>query len=407
MSSLLEKIKSANSTSSGIDKSEFVDEILDLYEEKNSNGMKNLFEAYETFLLKFSEEPECETIFRAQRNMDHLTKIADLVCLGRNYFEAEESVKKGLGLSFPGPVRKFYHDSTGYKMIELPGFETSYNGALYFRNKTISVARLGQDFAVRSYVFLRRYALPAKDAIVSYLQQKAAPLQSMEITNPDYNKLSPLEREIALLSSAVKKELVSGKNLGFVKSLLPVEIPDEVHETVSGGSSSSSSPGFQESSKGLQESSKGLQEKLHILNAALPLDFIEDNRQAGNIKGLGWFNAALVHPFWKTQDGLGMLWTLQLPKEVCLQGKTKFNFVDLSAEEIDEAKTVLNAVYAALPSEDHFRQVFDATSIRLEEIAYSLIKSLQKESEAQKKGLDEMLAGQPFNYTVPGDKGNN
>lgn len=399
MSSLLEKIKSADSTSSGIEKSEFVDEIIDLYEEKNSNGMKDLFEAYKAFLLRFSDEPECETVFRAQRNMGHLTKIADAVCLGRNYFEAEENVKKGRGLSFPGPVRTFYHDSIGYKMIELPGFETGYNGALYFRNKTISVARLGQDLAVRSYVFLRRYVIPTKDAIISYLQQKAAPLQSMEITNPDYNRLSPLEREIALLSFAVKKELASGKNLDFVKSLLPVEIPDEAHETVSGGSSSSS-PGF-------QESSKGLQEKLHIMHAVLPLDFIEDNRQAGNIKGLGWFNAALVHPFWKTQDGLGMLWALQLPKEVCLQGKTKFNFVDLSAEEIDEAKKVLNAVYAALPSEEHFKQVFEASSIRLEEWAYILIKSLQKGGEAQKKGLDEMLAGQPFNYTAPGDKENN
>lgn len=62
-----------------ITKTDLAEEIFAFYKDKNSAGMRTLFQEYSNFLLRGSEQPEEEVVARAKRNIRFVSYVADLM----------------------------------------------------------------------------------------------------------------------------------------------------------------------------------------------------------------------------------------------------------------------------------------------------------------------------------------
>lgn len=99
-----------------ISKWDFPREILRLYELSDVKGMSELYEAYNTFISKAkTAETEVQKISRAQKNLDIASIAANLMIEGYNVVDAMDKASKELASSPIVGIRKFYHDSIGYK----------------------------------------------------------------------------------------------------------------------------------------------------------------------------------------------------------------------------------------------------------------------------------------------------
>ena len=115
---LAEKLQSVSTpwAPDSIQKWDFPCEMLRLYEENDVQGMVTLFEAYRHFILKGNTtETEAQKVSRAQRNLDIASIAANLMIEGHDMVEAMDKASKELDSSLLVDVRKFYHDSIGYK----------------------------------------------------------------------------------------------------------------------------------------------------------------------------------------------------------------------------------------------------------------------------------------------------
>ena len=115
---LAEKLQAINTPwiPDSIRKWDFPREMLRLYEEKDLQGMIALFEAYRALTLKAeTTETEAQKVFRAQKNLDIASIAANLMIEGYSVVEAMDKASKELASSPVTDVRKFYHQSIGYK----------------------------------------------------------------------------------------------------------------------------------------------------------------------------------------------------------------------------------------------------------------------------------------------------
>ncbi len=383
--SLAEKLNLASEAYlSDVPKEDFAEEILNLFRADDHKGMNNLFRAYADFLLRSkaffgssSVESEAQILARAKRNLGFMSYAADLMNEGSSVFEVIEKAKKTkLDERKTGLVAPFFHDSIAdYQLVSLPGYRTLYNGALYSKAWLVPDE---QNTRLLSFLLLRRYTYPSEKDIMDCLQQAAADLSAPNPNGPDGGSYNTLEQTIAQeFDAQLKLDLLFGKEESLNK--LTSKVKQFVKKT-------QVLPG---------------QQFLDLKYSLVPEEFIKSNQAKGNIRGLNWYGLALSSPELQKHPGLGLRWSLQqLPYANALPEREKISLNEISINDQKDAKEVIDALYTALATPNHFAQVLDASDLIKEEAAFNFVKFL-KELKEEEKIKSQELAQQ---YSLFGNK---
>ncbi|MEK6969109.1 MAG: hypothetical protein AABW48_01645 [Nanoarchaeota archaeon] len=367
MSTKPDLVEKLNLTSSShlqdVNKDDFVEEVLNLYQATDYQGMSRLFRAYTDFLLRgavFNDSVKTEetTFTQAKKNLSFITYAADLVQEGYSVFEVlkkaqttkREDRKTGL-------VTKFFQDAIkDYQLITLPGYNTLYNGGLYSKAWLLPDE---QNTRLLSFVLLRRYTSPTEQEIVSCLQQAVINANRFELgelakTISSGNKVEEpktLEQMIARnLAEQTRLDLMVGEEEKL--NLLASKTKAFFEKT-------GVTPG---------------QQFLDLKYALVPDDFIKKGLVQGYIEGLNGYAAALLSTEWQKHLGLGLRWGLsQLPYTGGLPARERISFAEIPATDQKDAEEVINALYAALVTPNHFAQLLDASNLFTEETALKVV----------------------------------
>ncbi len=369
--SLTDKLNLASSFHlQDVEQIDFAEEIFNFYKAADSKGMENLFRAYADFLLRGSaSETEEEIVARAKRNLGFASYAADLLNEGHSCFEVIEKAKKTKPEERKiGPVRRFFNDSVkDYQLVRLSGYKTLYNGALYSKAWIVPD---GKDTRLLSFVLLRRYAHPTEREIVGCLQQAVVAANRVDLSSlvnvatngSKVNEPITLEQMIAQnLALPIRLDLMAGEEEKLTSLAFQVKAFFEKTGVLSG------------------------QQFLDIRYSLVLDDFIKSRQAKGNILGLGGYDSALSSPEGKKHPGLGLKWSLeQLPYAQGLPGREKISLTEIPLNEQKEAEEVIDALYAALPTPNHFAQVIDASGLIKEEAALNFAQFLNELQEEEK-----------------------
>lgn len=237
--------------------------------------------------------------------------------------------------------------------IEFPGYEPVFPNEVFA--KDASVIEDGKVTPVKMILMPARYAEPDEDSVVKYLQAKAeAAAERLSLTVPGQRieAQSPLEMMLLKagrsggsllthLRAGHKQCLAFVRELTLAPKLEQGEVPNQY---------------------------------LQIRYGMIPVQKIENYRDAGKINNAGWYDWALSDPL-----GTGialLLCEAKLPNrlkvyEYIAEGHHGTKLAGFSRKRYspEEARLVLEAVYEALAKPEQIEQVKDISAVMLDSVA--------------------------------------
>jgi|SRR3989344_1149746 len=114
----------ADKTSLGVSPRELETELIRLYQENDTAGCLDLFEAYKDQELKYREEKSVQaTIHLAKMNLDFICEIADVKLSNKEERSSARSIRKAAltpqnKYTIIGPIRNFYRRIVDYNPFD-------------------------------------------------------------------------------------------------------------------------------------------------------------------------------------------------------------------------------------------------------------------------------------------------
>lgn len=312
--SLIEKFHQASGFNvADIEKEDLPEVLLDLYKNDDKKAMDSLFKEYANFLFRGSAQVEDAVVERAKGNIRFISYVADLMTQNCSLFEALDKAAKQNKDLRCGPVVDFFRDSIHNYAL------VKMSGFRVMYNGALYSRRVrSEDSSDSIYEFLlmNRYTVPTRRKMVECLEQHQQRSPCFRVTEDDVS------------SFFAARKIIPEKDY------------------------------------------------LDFAYGSLPSYFLHQN--IDNIKGLYWYELALRREAWKNQPQFGIQWSLRsLPYHHRLPPRNSVKMEDFPELEGKDANKNVDALYAALPTPQHFANVLDSSTVRLEYFALELLESLK------------------------------
>lgn len=253
--------------------------------------------------------------------------------------------------------------------IEFPGYGAEFSDSVYSRKGKVVTDVSGRQIQLTEILIPKRFTQPTEEEVIDLLKTKAQEIRGRtRLILPDgiqSGSKRPLESVLESLPATVISDIATGDAdcIGFIRKNTAV-MPESVQPKLS---------------------------YAHISFGYLPEEFIEMNRQGGEINNYKWFVAAMVDPGVK-EAGSGKRWHFKLlTQEGNLPDRAELDVLlkhlthgsrtfDISRIHYDpvEVADVIDSLYSAVNTSEKLSLLEDLSANVIEEAALNPVLALRE-----------------------------